>query len=253
MLHPNINSLEAFEAKYRRQVDPWDFKFSRYERRRYAATLGALGRAHYLDAFEPGCSIGEFTALLAPRCDRLLATDISLTAARRAVVRCAEFPGVEVKCADIRSELPSGPFELVVFSEIGYYFDAADLGDIATRLAATISGGGEFIAVHWLGHSTDHALHGDEVHDLLRSHLPLEWVCGNRFDGFRIDQWRKLIDTRARDDGRGRHADLTADPDAVELERGARPGLHRQRPLDQVGSEARIVGRLDLRTARLPP
>jgi len=191
MINPNINdpSLETFEAKYRRNVDPWDFKFSRYERRRYAATLAALGRAHYSDAFEAGCSIGEFTALLAPRCDRLLATDISLTAARRAVVRCAEFPGVEVKCADIRNEVPSGPFELVVFSEIGYYFEAPTLADIATRLASTISVGGEFIAVHWLGHSTDHVLHGDDVHDLLRLHLPLEWVSGNRYDGFRIDKW----------------------------------------------------------------
>ncbi len=182
---------ETFEAKYQRDPDPWDFKLSRYERRRYAATLATLGRARYRHAFEPGCSIGEFTAMLAPQCDRVLATDISLTAARRAVVRCAEFPGVEINCADIRDGVPAGPFDLVVFSEIGYYFDAATLRGIAHQLAATLGAGGEFIAVHWLGHSADHALHGDEVHNLLRLHLPLDWAGGARYEGFRIDQWRR--------------------------------------------------------------
>ncbi len=182
---------ETFEAKYRRDPDPWDFKLSRYERRRYAATLAALARARYGHAFEPGCSIGEFTAMLAPQCDRVLAMDISLTAARRAVVRCAEFPGVEIKCADIRHEVPPGPFDLVVFSEIGYYFDSATLRRMARQLAATISTGGEFIAVHWLGHSTDHALHGDDVHEILRLQLPLDWVGGTRHEGFRIDRWRR--------------------------------------------------------------
>jgi SAM-dependent methyltransferase len=129
--------------------------------------------------------------MLAPRCDRVLATDISLTAARRAVVRCAEFPGVEIKCADIQQELPTGPFDLVVFSEIGYYFDAAKLRNLARELAAIIGPGGEFIAVHWLGHSADHALHGDAVHDILRSQLPLDWVGGGRYEKFRIDQWRR--------------------------------------------------------------
>jgi hypothetical protein len=120
-----------------------------------------------------------------------------LTAARRAVVRCAEFPGVEVNCADVRRESPAGPFELAVFSEIGYYFDAAALADLATRLASTLSVGGEFIAVHWLGGHTGHDLDGDQVHDLLRVHLPLEWVGGNRYHGFRIDQWRCSRDAQS--------------------------------------------------------
>lgn len=185
------DSVNAFESKYRRDADPWDFKFSRYERRRYAATLAALRHARYARAFEPGCSIGELTALLASRCDSVLATDISFTAARRAVVRCADFPGVEVKCSDIALELPTQPFDLIVFSEIGYYFDPDTLGDIARRLAAILVEGGDFIAVHWLGNSTDHALHGTKVHELLRSHLPLEWIDGRSYDGFKIDRWTR--------------------------------------------------------------
>ena len=182
-------SAEAFESKYQQDVDPWDFKLSRYERRRYAATLAALRRARYARCFEPGCSIGELTAMLASRCDSILATDISLTAARRAVVRCADFPGVEVRCADIRLEVPSGPFDLVVFSEIGYYLDPDTLSDVARRMAAALDPGGDFIAVHWLGLSADHALHGTDVHDLLRAKLPLEGVDSKCYDRFQIDSW----------------------------------------------------------------
>lgn len=185
------DSDNAFESKYRQHPDPWDFKFSRYERRRYAATLAALRHARYARAFEPGCSIGELTALLAARCDSVLATDISFTAARRAVVRCAEFPGVEVKCSDIRLELPTQPFDLIVFSEIGYYFEPETLGDLARRLATLLVEGGDFIAVHWLGTSVDHSLHGTKVHELLRAHLPLHWVDGRSYEGFKIDRWTR--------------------------------------------------------------
>ncbi len=175
-------------------ADPWNFKLSRQERRRYAATLGALGKSRYRHAFEPGCAIGDFTALLAPLCDRVLATEVSLTAARRAVERCADFPRVEIKCEDLRREVPRGPFDLVIFGEIGCYFDAPTLVAIGERIATTLSAGGEFVAVHWLNR-VGPALSGDRVHDQLREHLPLSWVGGQRSSDFRIDQWRRREDT----------------------------------------------------------
>jgi SAM-dependent methyltransferase len=180
---------ELINTRSRQDANPWDLTFSRYERRRYAATLAALRRARYVRAFEPGCAIGELTALLASRCDSILATDISLTAARRAVVRCADFPGVEVNCADMRLELPAGPFDLIVFSEMGYYFDPDTLGEVARRLAATLGSGGDFLAVHWLGNHAGHARHGARIHELLRSYVPLDWIDGNCYDGYIIDRW----------------------------------------------------------------
>jgi len=50
---------------------------------------------------------------------------------------------------------------------------------------------GEFVAVHWLGDSADHVLHGDTVHELLRTGLSIEWVRGARHPGFRIDTWKR--------------------------------------------------------------
>jgi len=65
-------SLDAgyFDKIYAISPDPWGFTTRWYEARKYAISLALLPREHYGDAFEPGCSVGVFTELLAPRCDR---------------------------------------------------------------------------------------------------------------------------------------------------------------------------------------
>jgi trans-aconitate methyltransferase len=180
-----------FEERYRRDADPWNFSGSPYERERYRLTLAALLRPRYRHAFEPGCSVGELTAQLAARCDRVSATDLAPTAVAHARNRCAGFGNIEFGCADLAGDRPAGPFDLIVFSELGYYFAASQLAFIANSLADSLTVGGEFIAVHWLGTSSDHVLHGDTVHEVLRAHLPLVWVRGERHPGFRIDTWQR--------------------------------------------------------------
>jgi SAM-dependent methyltransferase len=179
----------AFEARYRSAPDPWNFAGSAYERGRYRDLLDGLTRARYRSAYEPGCSIGELTAELALRCDRVLATDISPTAANRARRRCARMDNVSVACADVAGEISGGPFDLIVFSEIGYYFRHAELARIARTLCRTMDADGEFVAVHWLGDSPDHELHGDEVHRVLEQTLDLELIARRRAPGYRIDTW----------------------------------------------------------------
>jgi SAM-dependent methyltransferase len=193
-----------FEALYRRNPDPWDFATSGYERARYAATLESLQRERYATAFEPGCSVGELTALLAARCERLLAIDIAPAAIARARARCAHLPQVELRCADVWcagawEESSAQCFDLIVFSEIGYYVSPQELARFAGTVPARLAAHGEFVAVHWLGHSADHRLHGDTVHEILREELPLRWtggkahrwIGGKTHPGFRIDTWRE--------------------------------------------------------------
>jgi len=185
------SSAAEFESLYREKPDPWNFAASEYERGRYAATLGSLQREHYASAFEPGCSVGELTALLAARCERLLAIDIAPSAIARARARCAHLPQVELRCADVWEELPTQSFDLIVFSEIGYYVEPPQLERFARSVPARLAAHGEFVAVHWLGHSADHRLHGDTVHEILLAELPLRWTGGRAYPGFRIDSWRK--------------------------------------------------------------
>ena len=182
---------EAFEQRYRLDPDPWRFASSAYERERYAITLESLTRDRYVSAFEPGCSIGELTALLAPRCGRLLATDVSATAVEKARRRCAEFDHVRVECRDLRSVALDTPLDLIVLSEVAYYFQVGQLEVISHRLAAALGTGGTLLAVHWLGESIDHVLHGDEAHQVLLRSLPLRHVIAQRHRSFRLDLWRR--------------------------------------------------------------
>jgi hypothetical protein len=69
---------------------------------------------------------------------------------------------------DPRAQFDGHPFNLIVFSEVGYYFDIESLSALAHRLADALCFNGELIAVHWRGHSGDHILHGDEVHRCIR-------------------------------------------------------------------------------------
>jgi protein-L-isoaspartate O-methyltransferase len=188
----NSVSEAAFEAKYRESTDPWQFAVSPYEQQRYAATLRSLTQAHYARAFEPGCSVGVLTAALAERCDNLLACDIAPTAVCLARERCAGLPNVRIEQADLAESIPPGPFDLIVFSEIGYYFEPAALIKIVCALATRMARGGEFVAVHWRGESQDHVLHGDEVHALLKQTLEESgtWRNGQRRREFRLDLWQ---------------------------------------------------------------
>jgi SAM-dependent methyltransferase len=184
-------SQAAFEAKYRQSGDPWNFNGSRYERDRYELTLRSLMRARYRRAFEPGCSIGVLTATLAERCDELRAIDIAPSAVAMARKRGADFAHVAISCANLAARCPKGPFDLIVFSELGYYFRETQLKRIAESLAAELEAGGELIGVHWLGTSEDHLLHGDRVHAILREALEktCAWIKGARQPGFRLDTW----------------------------------------------------------------
>jgi protein-L-isoaspartate O-methyltransferase len=182
-------SARHFESLYAGSKDPWDFRHSRYERARYGALFRVLGRPRYRRAFEPGCSVGVFTETLARCCDEVLATDIALRAVNIARERLAGLPNVSVRQRDLRDGPPEGRFDLIVLSEVGYYFSIEQLSVIAQALESRLTPGGELIAAHWLGHSSHHQLHGDEVHDLLRSALHLRQSRAERYEGFRVDRW----------------------------------------------------------------
>jgi trans-aconitate methyltransferase len=140
---------------------------------------------------EPGCSIGEFTALLAARCEQVPASDPSSTAVAAARRRCGAYSNVTVTVAALPADLPDRYFDLILFSEIGYYFSAPQLRLAAKRLQERLRPQGELMAVHWPGQSSDHMLHGDEVGQILVQTLGPSAVHRRIESGFRIDLWRR--------------------------------------------------------------
>lgn len=187
MRHETITAA-FFEGMYRQNADPWDFEGNSYEQERYAKILESVNGRRYLRAFEPGCSIGILTQKLARLCDRLEAIDISPTAASSARQRCKDLPQVHIECGSLPESIPIGKFDLIVFSEIGYYFEEEELQVIVHRLAKKLHPGGYFIAVHWLGASTDHLLSGDTVHQIIRNCDVLLLNDERRYAHFRLDR-----------------------------------------------------------------
>ena len=182
-------SPEFFEKKYRRESDPWHFANSPYEQHRYDATLAALSHRRYARAFEPGCSVGVLTERLARVSDAVEAIDFSPTAVEQARTRCAHLPGVSVRCLSLPERLPVQGFDLVVLSEIGYYFSPAHWTELVASVAEGLPRGGTLLGVHWLGSSGDHRMHGHEVHRILRAQPGLLLEHEEQHPFFRLDRW----------------------------------------------------------------
>jgi hypothetical protein len=175
---------------YRDQSDPWDFENSMYEQRKYAVTLASLPRSRYRSGFEPGCSVGVLTELLAPRCDHLLSSDIIPSALRRAESRLRRRSNVCFEERSIPDQWPPGPFDLVVLSEIAYYFDRTDLGSVMARVIDSTGPRAHVVGVHWLG-ETDYPLSGELTHQIIAEIPGLATVVHHRDEEFVLDVWER--------------------------------------------------------------
>ncbi len=154
---------DYFQEIYAVDADPWDFAKSPYEQRKYEATLAAIGSGHR-NALEIGCSIGVFTRRLAARCRHLLAVDIAETALAAARRRNQDHHNVEFRQMELPDEVPEGSFDLIVLSEVGYYWTLPDLDRFLGWLRSALTPGGRLVLVHWTG-ETNYPLTGNQVHD----------------------------------------------------------------------------------------
>lgn len=168
---------EYFETVYATSPDPWSLASRWYEARKYALSVALLPRPRYRRAFEPGCSIGVLTGLLAPRCDSLLACDIAPAAVEATARRTSTHPHVRVDRRRLPADWPEGAFDLVVLSEVLYYFSKEDLGEVLDRSMAALEDGGTLLAVHSRHPVADYPLGGDEVHRALAERPELTLVA----------------------------------------------------------------------------
>lgn len=192
---PNTLPPEYFDHVYQANRDPWNFETSPYEREKYAATLAALPCSHYAEAFEIGCSLGVLTAQLAPRCGHLLAVDVSEAALAQARARCAGLAQVEIQQLRVPEEFPRQSFDLIVLSEVGYYWSPADLARAAGLLIAGLNPGGQLLLVHWTPPVHDYPLTGDDVHEFFLNQAtengPMRHLAGQRHETYRLDLLEK--------------------------------------------------------------
>jgi SAM-dependent methyltransferase len=151
-----------------------------------------LPRARYTRAFEPGCSFGVLTELLAPRCDALIASEVVPSVAARARQRLEKFAHVDVDVGAIPDGWPGGTFDLVVLSEVLYYLTDAGAREVHTYLEKSTAAGAHIVAVHYCG-ETDYPRTGDAVHARLREQSAMRRLGRYEEDLFVIDLFEKVI------------------------------------------------------------
>ncbi|HTT95614.1 MAG TPA: SAM-dependent methyltransferase [Solirubrobacterales bacterium] len=185
---PDRAPVEHFERLAHESADPWNYATSDYEQGKYRTTLEYLpertGRT-----LELGCSIGVFTAMLAPRCERLLAVDFSPTALDRARRRLRGAPQVEFACRRLPEGMPAGPFDTIVCAEILYYWSAELVREGLRRMEEALAPQGTLLAVHWRHPDERRALTGDDVHEFLDAGTKLRLEASRTTTDYLLDRW----------------------------------------------------------------
>ncbi len=184
---PNTLKPDYFDGVYAANADPWGFETSEYERGKYADTLRSLPRPRYENAFEIGCSLGVLTSQLAPRCGRLLAVDGSETPLVRARQLCDSLKNVQIERMQVPDQFPDATFDLILVSEVGYYWSPDDFAQAQQAILEHLEPGGHLMLVHWTPPVHDYPLTGDEVHDAFLKLPGLKLLSGHREDTYRLD------------------------------------------------------------------
>ena len=180
---------EYFEDLYAADRDPWRFETSEYEREKYDHTVAALEGRRYARGLEVGCSIGVLTQRLAQSCDALVAVDFSEGAVATAQKRLRDVPHVQVERRSLPEEMPDGFFDLIVCSEVLYYWDRQLLTQALDRFTGRLEAGGSLLAVHWRPRTDTYPLQGEEVHALLREQVGLELSFSNASERYLLDRF----------------------------------------------------------------
>jgi SAM-dependent methyltransferase len=159
--------------------------------------VAALPRARYRSAFEPGCSVGVLTESLAPRCEKLLAVDRVPSAVATAARRLEGLPGVEVARMAVPDQWPGGVFDLVVLSELLYYFDDEARERLLSRTLESLEPGGTLLTVHWDHPVPEHHRTGSQLAAPLAALPGLAQLTDVRDSDFRLQVFTR---TAGKDD-----------------------------------------------------
>jgi predicted TPR repeat methyltransferase len=181
---------DYFERMFASDPDPWRFETSPYERAKFDRSIAALDGRRHRRALEIGCANGVLTYSLAPHCDAIVSIDVSDTALASARARNTGFSHVQFANMTFPANAPDGRFDLIVMSEVAYYWSAADIAAAGVWIAAHVVSGGDLLLVHWIG-DTDYPQTGDDAVRLLHEALPnVSVVHANRHKMYRLDLWR---------------------------------------------------------------
>jgi hypothetical protein len=131
------------------------------------------------------------SALLAPRCQQLIAADVIPDAVARARDRMDGEAHVDVRLADFPTEWPEGTGDLLVLSEVAYYLTDAGLPVAEEHIERWLEPDGHLLAVHYTG-TTDYPRTGAAVAEWLDAQSWLDRLVTVDDPAFELAVWCKV-------------------------------------------------------------
>ena len=83
-------------------------------------------------------------------------------------------------------------FDLILVSEVGYYWSQTELAQSIHWLAAHLQAGGHLVLVHYTPFVSDYPLTGDEVHTAILAAPHWRHLQGQREEQYRLDVLERL-------------------------------------------------------------
>jgi hypothetical protein len=185
---------------YARDADPWKFASSDYARHKYGATLNALPIGSLCTRARSGVFDRRFheharATMWESCCDRPRRTRVGSASsspppspAKEAGLRCASHRNIAFATMQAPGEWPAGRFDLIVLSEVLYFFGRTLIGQLAERVEGSLRNPSHVLLVHWLG-ETDYPLSGDDAvtEFVARTGSFLRIICQQRTAEYRLD------------------------------------------------------------------
>ena len=139
-----------------------------------------------------------FTRLLADRCESLLAVDAAEQPLEEARRSCAGLRQVKIERMQVPQEWPARQFDLIVLSEILYYFGRDDIRQIAEHSTFSLMADGVVLLVHWSGPTS--TCPGDEAveHYTAACRPELHSMLHKREPKYRLDLLTRIARTPSR-------------------------------------------------------
>ncbi|MBC3194721.1 methyltransferase domain-containing protein [Pseudonocardia sp. C8] len=154
----------AHDRLYRRP-DPYGIGLSPYEQQKYGTVMDTLAGHRFARALEVGCGEGDLSVRLAGHTDALVGVDICPAAVERAARRV---PSATFARRTLPREMPDGTFDLIVCTDVLYYWEPVTLRVGIAALLDRLRPGGTLLAYHYRG-DFGQAGTADRVHEALRA------------------------------------------------------------------------------------
>ena len=143
------NRRFEFERLYLENPDPWNYRSSTYELKKYKRTLDcALAlRVGCGSALEVGCSVGVFSRMISEHFDKVTAVDIS----KEALHWAADYNSAQTNIRFVHGYFESlnieGQYDVIFCAEILYYIAEKHINEICWQLNTYLASQGIILLV----------------------------------------------------------------------------------------------------------